>query len=285
MTSWPEDVSAPLQTAWCVSDGVVVCDRASLDRDSESRRSDQSHSQKAYNSASFTSTPSQSVENIKPNTTWLLLLLFGILQLHSQHTNHNKYALFAIYIIDFHSHRHTNTHWDRARNMDPEGNNDPSCGPPPLASLPNALYAHNVTSVRGVDARRTFGGDWASRTTLSSSSLENSEKAKVKSAASDDVQIIRFSDPERIHSDHHSGSGRAKEKRSVHDGYDSDVLSGYIGHFGRWQFFWTLLLCLFQVPCTFEIFVFVFQVGDTGLSLTRLFFKDKNLNFKKINIF
>lgn len=41
---------------------------------------------------------------------------------------------------------------------------------------------------------------------------------------------------------------------------DSDVISNYIGHYGRWQFFWTFLLAMFQLPTTFEIFAFVFQV-------------------------
>lgn len=43
---------------------------------------------------------------------------------------------------------------------------------------------------------------------------------------------------------------------------DSDIISNYIGHYGRWQFFWTFLLCLFQLPTTFHIFSFVFQVSS-----------------------
>lgn len=41
---------------------------------------------------------------------------------------------------------------------------------------------------------------------------------------------------------------------------DSDILSNYIGHYGKWQFYWTFVLCLFQLPSTFQIFAFVFQV-------------------------
>lgn len=43
---------------------------------------------------------------------------------------------------------------------------------------------------------------------------------------------------------------------------DSDIISNYIGHYGRWQFIWTFLLCLFQLPTTFHIFSFVFQVSS-----------------------
>lgn len=42
---------------------------------------------------------------------------------------------------------------------------------------------------------------------------------------------------------------------------DSDIISEYIGHYGLWQFCWTFLLCLFQIPTTFHIFCLVFQVG------------------------
>ncbi|KFB53825.1 AGAP003038-PA-like protein [Anopheles sinensis] len=40
---------------------------------------------------------------------------------------------------------------------------------------------------------------------------------------------------------------------------DSDIISEYIGHYGRWQFGWTFVLCLFQIPTTFHIFCLVFQ--------------------------
>lgn len=64
------------------------------------------------------------------------------------------------------------------------------------------------------------------------------------------------------------------EKISVHsvklDGDDddeeeenasTDIITDYIGDYGLWQFFWTFLLCLFQLPCTFHIFALVFQVS------------------------
>lgn len=41
---------------------------------------------------------------------------------------------------------------------------------------------------------------------------------------------------------------------------DSDIITEYIGHYGLWQFYWTFLLCLFQIPTTFHIFCLVFQV-------------------------
>lgn len=42
---------------------------------------------------------------------------------------------------------------------------------------------------------------------------------------------------------------------------DSDIITEYIGHYGLWQFYWTFLLCLFQIPTTFHIFCLVFQVS------------------------
>ncbi|XP_058823470.1 organic cation transporter protein [Topomyia yanbarensis] len=42
---------------------------------------------------------------------------------------------------------------------------------------------------------------------------------------------------------------------------DSDIISEYIGHYGLWQFFWTFLLCMFQIPTTFHIFCLVFQAA------------------------
>ncbi|XP_058448439.1 organic cation transporter protein [Malaya genurostris] len=43
---------------------------------------------------------------------------------------------------------------------------------------------------------------------------------------------------------------------------DSDIISEYIGHYGWWQFCWTFLLCLFQIPTTFHIFCLVFQAAN-----------------------
>lgn len=42
---------------------------------------------------------------------------------------------------------------------------------------------------------------------------------------------------------------------------DSDVLSNFLGHYRKWSFMWTFLLCLFQIPTTFHLFMFVFQVS------------------------
>lgn len=68
---------------------------------------------------------------------------------------------------------------------------------------------------------------------------------------SDDVPVIRFDD-------HRRESESASPSPS--DDTDSDEISEYIGHYGRWQFFWTFLLALFQIPCTWQIFAYVFQV-------------------------
>uniref|UniRef100_A0A182KHD1 Uncharacterized protein n=1 Tax=Anopheles christyi TaxID=43041 RepID=A0A182KHD1_9DIPT len=46
---------------------------------------------------------------------------------------------------------------------------------------------------------------------------------------------------------------------------DSDIISEYIGHYGRWQFGWTFLLCLFQIPTTFHIFCLVSNSRACGL--------------------
>nr|XP_029732438.1 organic cation transporter protein-like [Aedes albopictus] len=43
---------------------------------------------------------------------------------------------------------------------------------------------------------------------------------------------------------------------------DSDIITEYIGHYGLWQFYWTFLLCLFQIPTTFHIFCLVFQAAN-----------------------
>uniref|UniRef100_A0A2M4CH71 Putative organic cation transporter n=1 Tax=Anopheles darlingi TaxID=43151 RepID=A0A2M4CH71_ANODA len=42
---------------------------------------------------------------------------------------------------------------------------------------------------------------------------------------------------------------------------DTDIISEYIGHYGLWQFGWTFVLCLFQIPTTFHIFCLVFQAA------------------------
>ncbi|EDW15654.2 organic cation transporter protein isoform X1 [Drosophila mojavensis] len=42
---------------------------------------------------------------------------------------------------------------------------------------------------------------------------------------------------------------------------DSDVLSNFLGHYSKWSFMWTFLLCLFQLPTTFHLFMFVFQTA------------------------
>lgn len=42
---------------------------------------------------------------------------------------------------------------------------------------------------------------------------------------------------------------------------NTDVISDILGHFGWWQFIWTLTLSLFQFPSTFHLFSFVFEVS------------------------
>ncbi|XP_016995417.2 organic cation transporter protein isoform X1 [Drosophila takahashii] len=50
-------------------------------------------------------------------------------------------------------------------------------------------------------------------------------------------------------------------KRDLSQDADSDVISNFLGHYTRWSFLWTLLLCLFQLPTTFHLFMFVFQIA------------------------
>lgn len=59
------------------------------------------------------------------------------------------------------------------------------------------------------------------------------------------------------HSVKSSGSGRRKFGADDDDG---DCISELIGHTGLWQFTWSIVLILFQVPPAFHIFAFVFQV-------------------------
>lgn len=59
------------------------------------------------------------------------------------------------------------------------------------------------------------------------------------------------------HSVKSSGSIRRKVGADDDDG---DCISELIGHTGLWQFTWSIVLILFQVPPAFHIFAFVFQV-------------------------
>ncbi|KAH8361815.1 hypothetical protein KR200_001273 [Drosophila serrata] len=54
--------------------------------------------------------------------------------------------------------------------------------------------------------------------------------------------------------------------RDLSQDADSDVISNFLGHYTRWSFLWTLLLCLFQLPTTFHLFMFVFQMADTDVA-------------------
>lgn len=47
----------------------------------------------------------------------------------------------------------------------------------------------------------------------------------------------------------------------LYDDSDSDIISEHIGHIGKWQLFWAIILCLYQFPTTFHIFCLVFQVS------------------------
>ncbi|XP_011293862.1 organic cation transporter protein [Musca domestica] len=50
--------------------------------------------------------------------------------------------------------------------------------------------------------------------------------------------------------------------RKPSDDPDSDIISNFIGHYGKWNFIWTFVLSLFQITPTFQMFAFVFQTAD-----------------------
>ncbi|XP_030370804.1 organic cation transporter protein [Scaptodrosophila lebanonensis] len=50
--------------------------------------------------------------------------------------------------------------------------------------------------------------------------------------------------------------------RDLSQDIDSDVISNFIGHYRKWSFLWTFILCLFQVPTTFHLFMHVFYTTD-----------------------
>ena len=57
-------------------------------------------------------------------------------------------------------------------------------------------------------------------------------------------------------------SANDKEIKLLSDDPDSDIISNYLGHYGKWNFVWTFLLSLFQITPTFQMFAFVFQVSQ-----------------------
>lgn len=46
------------------------------------------------------------------------------------------------------------------------------------------------------------------------------------------------------------------------DDDEGDAISKFIGHYGLYQLFWTVCIILFQVPSSFHIFSFMFQVSE-----------------------
>lgn len=63
------------------------------------------------------------------------------------------------------------------------------------------------------------------------------------------------------HQVHMPSSGPVSAERNLSDDADSDIISNYIGHYGKWNFIWTFILSLFQITPTFQMFAFVFQVS------------------------
>ncbi|KAM7359682.1 organic cation transporter protein isoform 1-T2 [Cochliomyia hominivorax] len=52
------------------------------------------------------------------------------------------------------------------------------------------------------------------------------------------------------------------KNKNLVDDVDSDIISNFIEHYGKWNFIWTLILSLFQITPTFQMFAFVFQTVD-----------------------
>lgn len=133
----------------------------------------------------------------------------------------------------------------------------------PTDPVAPARYAQNVS---GAATLSVVGG-----TTL---------KPSDDRAADADVQVIRFGDDPATTTGSTKSGGGGVDANGVD--YDSDIISDYIGHYGWWQFFWTFLLALFQVPSTFQIFAFVFQVRSHGCSAldARPVDLDANANYR-----
>lgn len=124
-----------------------------------------------------------------------------------------------------------------------------------MDTFPRALYAQNVNGSRILHARELATGVVDVTTAKAPPPITIPENVTAPAAT---VQVIRFSDTERA-----NANKTSKSTDNADDDDDSDIISDYIGHYGWWQFFWTFLLALFQLPCTFQIFAFVFQVCTT----------------------
>lgn len=64
------------------------------------------------------------------------------------------------------------------------------------------------------------------------------------------------------------------QRKNLSDDVDSDIISNYIGHYGKWNFIWTFILSLFQIIPTFQMFAFVFQVSHL-IEQKTIWFKNK----------
>ncbi|KAH8384100.1 hypothetical protein KR009_012128 [Drosophila setifemur] len=79
------------------------------------------------------------------------------------------------------------------------------------------------------------------------------------------LDFRRYSDDlKKPTSDQSAETKKNDTVRDLSQDADSDVISNFLGHYTRWSFLWTLLLCLFQLPTTFHLFMFVFQLTMEG---------------------
>lgn len=109
------------------------------------------------------------------------------------------------------------------------------------APLPPKVFVLNTTTSNDWNSSANKGANWLTNVSNNVNIVDDD----------DNVQVISFK----------NGGENVNSAESHENDSDSDVISNYIGHYGRWQFFWTFLLALFQLPTTFEIFALVFQVN------------------------
>lgn len=88
---------------------------------------------------------------------------------------------------------------------------------------------------------------------------ENMSKGASVMPSPSSMDVSDLTEAKPRHSVKSSGSMRRKVGADDDDG---DCISELIGHTGLWQFTWSIVLILFQVPPAFHIFAFVFQVSS-----------------------
>ncbi|XP_061399579.1 organic cation transporter protein [Musca vetustissima] len=98
----------------------------------------------------------------------------------------------------------------------------------------------------------------------------------MKNAGTPEISVISFdfrrhsADLKKDHTNNNGGDSDQIHQlqmpmdmpRNPSEDTDSDIISNFIGHYGKWNFIWTFILSLFQITPTFQMFAFVFQTAD-----------------------